>query len=112
MLIISSTFYSVFNTVIFLNLVIGCASSLLIGFFYFKPPDKRRVRVLVGVISIIFGCVMVIISLIGILTFNLYLEVLNSEGTPASVLNLNMIFIAFILVGLGFIVHGILKIIN
>ena len=107
-----STFHSVFNTVIFLNLVIGCASSLLIGFFYFKPPDKRRVRLLVGAVSIIFGCVMVIISLIGILTFNLYLEELNSEGTPASVLNLNIIFILFILVGLGFIVHGILKIRN
>ena len=95
-----------------LNLVIVCALSLLIGFFYFKPTEKRRVRVLVGVISIIFGCVMVIISLFGILSFNLYLEVLNSEETPASVLNLNMIFMAFILVGLGFIVHGILKIIN
>ncbi|NVM37438.1 MAG: hypothetical protein HWN81_17715 [Candidatus Lokiarchaeota archaeon] len=97
MLIISSTFYSVFNTIISLNLVIGCASSLLIGFFYFKPPEKRRVRLLVGVSSIIFGCVMVIISLFGILSFNSYLEVLNSEGVPASVFNLNIIFILFFL---------------
>ena len=112
MSIISSTFHSVFNTVIYLNLVIVNASSLLIGFFYFKPPEKRRIRLLVGVISIIFGCVMVIISLFGILSFNLYLEVLNSEGAPASVINLNIIFMAFILVGLGLIVHGIFKIIN
>jgi hypothetical protein len=110
--IYTMSFHSVFNTVIYLNLVIVCASSLLIGFFYFKPSEKRRVRLLVGVISIIFGCVMVIISLFGILSFNLYLEVLNSEGTPASVFNLNIIFMAFILVGLGLIVHGILKIIN
>jgi len=112
MSIISSTFHSVFNTVIYLNLVIVSASSLLIGFFYFKPPEKRRVRLLVGVTSIIFGCVMVIISLFGILSFNLYLEKLNSEGAPASVFNLNIIFMAFILVGLGLIVHGIFKIIN
>ena len=112
MVIISLTFHSVFNTVIFLNLVLVFASSIVIGFFYFKPPEKRRVRLLVGVISIILGCVMVIISLFGILSFNLYLEVLNSEETPASVLNLSIIFMAFILVGLGLIIHGILKIIN
>jgi hypothetical protein len=89
-----------------------CAFSVLSGFFYFKPPGKRRVRLFVGVVSIIFGCVMAISSVIGILSFNLYLEVLNSEGDPTSVFNLNIIFMVFILVGLGFIVHGILKILN
>jgi hypothetical protein len=89
-----------------------CALSVLIGFFYFKPPKKGGVRLFVEVVSIIFGCVMVISSVFGILSFSIYLEVLNSEEGIASVFNLNIIFMAFILVGVGFIVHGILKVIN
>ncbi len=61
-------------------------------------------------ISIIFGGVIVIFSLFGILSFNLYLERLESEGTFASVMNLNLIFVVFILVGVGLIIHGVFMI--
>ncbi len=107
MSIISSTLYPFFNTAIYLNLIIVGVSSLLISFFYFNPPEKRRIKLLVGMISIIFGCVIVIFSLFGILSFNVYLEGLESEGTPASVMDLNSIFVVFILVGVGLIIHGV-----
>jgi len=38
------------------------------------------------------------------------MEGLDSEGSPAMVLNLNVLFVVFILVGFGLIVHGVLKI--
>ncbi len=110
MTIISSTLYPFFYTAIYLNLIIVGVSSLLIGFFYFNPPKKRRIKLLVGMISIIFGGVIVISSLFGILSFNLYLEGLESEGTVASVMDLNSIFVVFILVGVGLIIHGVLMI--
>jgi len=110
MSIISSTLYPFFNTAIYLNLIIVGVSSLLIGFFYFYPPEKRRIKLLVGTISIIFGCVIVIFSLFGILSFNMYLEGLESEGTFASVMDLNSIFVVFILVGVGLIIHGVFMI--
>lgn len=110
MTIISSTLYPFFYTAIYLNLIIVGVSSLLIGFFYFNPPKKRRIKLLVGMISIIFGGVIVISSLFGILSFNLYLEGLESEGTVASVMDLNSIFVVFILVGVGLIIQGVLMI--
>ena len=110
MSIISSTLYPFFNTAIYLNLIIVGVSSLLIGFFYFNPPEKRRIKLLVGMISIIFGGVIVISSLFGILSFNLYLEGLDSEGPVASVMDLNSIFVVFILVGVGLIIRGVLMI--
>jgi hypothetical protein len=110
MTIISSTLYPFFNTAIYLNLIIVGVSSLLIGFFYFNPPKKRRIKLLVGMISIIFGGVIVISSLFGILSFNLYLEGLESEGIVASVMDLNSIFVVFILVGVGLIIQGVLMI--
>ena len=110
MSIISSTLYPFFNTAIYLNLIIVGVSSLLIGFFYFNPPEKKRIKLLVGMISIIFGCVIVIFSLFGILSFNMYLERLESEGTFASVMDLNSIFVVFILVGVGLIIHGVFMI--
>ena len=108
--IISSTLYPFFNTAIYLNLIIVSISSLLIGFFYFNPPEKRRTKLLVGMISIIFGGVIVIFSLFGILGFDLYLEGLESDGIPASMMPLNFIFVVFILVGVGLIIHGVLMI--
>ena len=110
MSIISSTVYPFFNTAIYLNLVIVGISSLLIGFLYFKPPEKKRIKLLVGMISIIFGSVIVISSLFGILSFSIYLEGLESEGSVASVMDLNSIFVVFILVGIGLIIHGVLTI--
>ncbi|MBY8992833.1 MAG: hypothetical protein KGD58_18970, partial [Candidatus Lokiarchaeota archaeon] len=110
MSIISSTVYPFFNTAIYLNLIIVGISSLLIGFLYFKPPEKKRIKLLVGMISIIFGSVIVISSLFGILSFNMYLEELESEGPFASVMNLNSIFVLFILVGIGLIIYGVLTI--
>ncbi|MBA7715708.1 hypothetical protein ES703_124762 [subsurface metagenome] len=110
MTIISSTLYPFFYTAIYLNLIIVGVSSLLIGFFYFNPPKKRRIKLLVGMISIIFGGVIVISSLFGILSFNLYLEGLESEGTVASVMDLNSIFVVFIFVGVGLIIQGVLMI--
>ena len=110
MSIISSTLYPFFNTAIYLNLIIVGVSSLLIGFFYFNPPEKRRTKLLVGIISIIFGAIIVISSLFGILSFNMYLEELESEGPFASVMNLNSIFVVFILVGVVLIIHGALTI--
>ena len=106
MSIVSSTLYPFFNTAIYLNLIIVGAASLLIGFFYFNPPEKRRIKLFVGMISIIFGSLIVIFSLFGILSFDLYLERLESEGTPASVMSLNLIFVVFIVVGVGLIIHG------
>jgi len=110
MSIISSTLYPFFNTAIYLNLIIVGVSSLLIGFFYFNPPEKRRIKLLAGMISIIFGGVIVISSLFGILSFTMYLDGLESEGIPASVMNLNLIFVVFILVGVGLIIHGVFMI--
>ena len=110
MSIISSTLCPFFNTAIYLNLIIVGVSSLLIGFFYFNPPEKRRIKLLVGMISIIFGCVIVIFSLFGILSFNMYLERLESEGTFASVMGLNSLFGVFIFVGVGLIIHGVFMI--
>jgi uncharacterized membrane protein HdeD (DUF308 family) len=83
---------------------------LLICFFRVKPPKNRRISLLVGAVSIIFGCVMVIISLFGMLSFSMYLTELDLEGSPAMVLNLHVLFVVFILVGFGLIVHGVLKI--
>ena len=110
MSIISSTLYPFFNTAIYLNLIIVGVSSLLIGFFYFNPPEKRRIKLLVGMISIIFGGVIVISSLFGILSFSMYLEGLESDGIPASMMPLNFIFVVFIVVGVGLIIHGVLMI--
>jgi len=110
MSITSSTLYPFFNTAIYLNLIIIGVASLLISFFYFNPPEKRRIKLLVGMISIIFGGVIVISSLFGILSFNLYLEGLESEGPVASVMNLNLIFVVFIFVGVGLIIHGVFMI--
>jgi uncharacterized membrane protein HdeD (DUF308 family) len=108
MSITSSTLSPFFNTAIYLNLIIVGVPSPLIGFFYFNPPEKRRTKLLVGIISIIFGAIIVISSLFGILSFNMYLEQLESEGLFASVMNLNSIFVVFILVGVGLIIHGAL----
>ena len=110
MSIISSILYPFFNTAIYLNLIIVGVSSLLIGFFYFNPPEKKRIKLLVGMISIIFGSIIVISSLFGILSFNIYLEGLESEGSVASVMDLNSIFVIFILVGVGLIIHGVFMI--
>ena len=110
MSITSSTLSPFFNTAIYLNLIIVAVSSLLIGFLYFNPPEKRRIKLLVGIISIIFGAIIVISSLFGILSFNMYLEELESEGPFASVMDLNSIFVVFILVGVGLIIHGVLTI--
>jgi len=110
MSIISSTLYPFFNTAMYINLIIVSVSSLLIGFFYFNPPEKRSIKLLVGMISIIFGGVIVIFSLFGILSFNIYLKGLESEGTFASVMDLNSIFVVFILVGIGLIIHGIFNV--
>jgi len=95
---------------IYLNLIIVGVSSLLIGFFYFNPPEKRRIKLLVGMISVILGTIIVISSLFGILSFSLYLKGFESEGSVASVMDLNSIFVAFILVGVGLIIHGVLMI--
>ncbi len=105
--IISSTLYPFFNTAFHLNLLIIGASSLLIGFFYFNPPEKGSNKLLVGMILIIFGGVIVIFSLFGILSFNMYVKGLESEGTSASMMDLNSIFVLFILVGIGLIIHGV-----
>ncbi|NVM35703.1 MAG: hypothetical protein HWN81_08910 [Candidatus Lokiarchaeota archaeon] len=110
MLIISSTLYPFFNMAIYLNLIIVGVSSLLIGYFYFNPPEKTRVKLLIGMISITFGVIIVIFSLFGILSFNMYLERLESEGVFASVMDLNSIFVVFILVGVGLIIHGVFMI--
>ena len=110
MSIISSTLAPFFNAAKYLNLIIVGISSLLIGFLYFKPPEKKRIKLLVGMISIIFGAIIVISSLFGILSFNMYLEELESEGPFASVMNLNSIFVLFILVGIGLIIYGVLTI--
>jgi len=110
MYITSSTLYPFFNTAIYLNIIIVGVPSPLISFFYFNPPEKRRTELLVGIISIIFGAIIVISSLFGILSFNMYLEELESEGPFASVMNLNSIFVVFILVGVVLIIHGALTI--
>ena len=110
MSITSSTIYPFFNTAIYLNLIIVGISSLLISFFYFKPPEKKRIKLLVGMISIIFGVVIVISSLFGILSFSIYVEGLESEGSVASMMDMNSIFVVFILVGIGLIIHGVLTI--
>ena len=110
MSIISSTLYPFFYTAINLNLIIVGVASLLIGFFYFNPPEKNRIKLLVGMISVIFGTVIVIFSLFGIFSFTMYLVELESEETIASVMDLNSIFVVFILVGIGLIIHGALTI--
>jgi uncharacterized membrane protein HdeD (DUF308 family) len=102
--------YPFFNVAIYLNLILLSAWLLLICFFRVKPPKNRRISLLVGAVSIIFGCVMVIISLFGMLSFSMYLTELDLEGSPAMVLNLHVLFVVFILVGFGLIVHGVLKI--
>jgi hypothetical protein len=110
MSIISSTLYPFFYTAINLNLIIVGVVLLLTGYFYFNPPEKRLIKLLVGMISIIFGSVIVIFSLFGILSFSLYLVGFESEGYGASVMDLNSIFVVFILVGIGLIIHGVLMI--
>jgi len=110
MSIISSTLYPFFYTAINLNLIIVGVASLLIGFFYFNPPEKNRIKLLVGMISVIFGTVIVIFSLFGIFSFTMYLVELESEETIASVMDLNSIFVVFILVGVGLIIQGVLMI--
>ncbi|KKN18547.1 hypothetical protein LCGC14_0954720 [marine sediment metagenome] len=106
MSIISPTLYPFYTTAINLNLIIVGVSSLHISFFYFNPPERRRIKLLVGMISIIFGGLIVIFSLFGILSFEMYLEGLESEGPIASMMNLNLIFVVFILGGVGLIIHG------
>ncbi len=108
--IISSTYYPFFNTAIFLNIIITGISSLLFGFFYLNPPEKIHIELLVGMISIIAGGVIVIFSVFGILSFSTYLVGLDSEGVSASVMDLNLIFMLFILVGIGLIINGVFKI--
>ncbi len=110
MSIISSTYYPFFDTVIYLNIIIVGVSSLLIGFFYFNPPEKKRIKLLIGMISIIFGSVMVIFSVLGILSFSLYVVGYDSDGGVASMMDLNSIFVVFIFVGVGLIINGVIKI--
>ncbi len=106
----SSTYYPFFSTAIYLNIIIVGIASLLIGFFYFNPPEKRRIKLLVGMISIIFGSVIVIFSVLGILSFSLYVVGYDSGGSSASMMDLNSIFVVFILVGVGLIIKGAIKI--
>ncbi|MHA2276641.1 MAG: SBBP repeat-containing protein, partial [Candidatus Kariarchaeaceae archaeon] len=110
MSIISSTLSPFFSVAIYLNLIIIGVSLLLNGFFYFNPPEKRRIKLIDGMISIIFGGVIVIFSLFGILSFNMYVEGLDSEGPALSLMDLNSIFVIFILLGVGLIIHGANKI--
>ncbi len=110
MSIISTTYYPFFGTAIYLNIIIVGVSSLLIGFFYFNPPEKRRLKLLIGMISIIFGSVMVIFSVLGILSFSLYVVGYDSDGGVASMMDLNSIFVVFIFVGVGLIINGAIKI--
>ena len=105
-----SSLYPFFNTALYFNIILVSVSSLIIGFFYFNPPKKRVIRLLVGLVSVILGLVIVIISVLGILSFSIYVVGLDSEGTPASVMDLNSIFVLFIFVGVCFILHGVLKI--
>jgi len=107
--IISSTYYPFFNTAIFLNIIITGISSLLLGFYYLNPPEKINIELLVGMISIIAGGVIVIFSVFGILSFSTYSVGLDSEGVSASVMDLNLIFMMFILVGIGLIINGVFK---
>jgi hypothetical protein len=108
--IISSSLNPFFYTAINLNLLIVGVALLLTGYFYFNPPEKKRIKLLVGMISVIFGTVIVIFSLFGILSFTMYLVELESEETVASVMDLNSIFVVFILAGVGLIIHGALTI--
>ena len=84
--IMSPTLYPFFSTAINLNLIIVGIASLLVGFFYFNPPEKRRIKLLVGMISIIVGGVIVIISVFGILSFSLYVVGYESDGVVASII--------------------------
>jgi len=68
------------------------------------------IKLLVGIISIIFGCIMVIFSLFGIISFTMYVGGFESEGPAASMMDLNSIFVVFILVGIGLIINGVIKI--
>jgi len=107
---LSSALYPFFSTAFFLGILAVGTSSLFIGYFHYNPPKKRRTKLLIGIISIIFGNIIVIFSIFGILSFNMYLKDLESEGVFASVMDMNSIFVVFILVGLGLIIHGVRKI--
>jgi hypothetical protein len=104
----SKSIYPFFSTAIYVDSVIILISLLLIIFFYFYPLKKRDYVVFFGFTFIILGELIIIFSLFGIVSFHLYYENLESESSiPFSVFKLDFIFVPFIVIGIGLIIHGI-----
>lgn len=69
-----------FATALYLDLIIVCIVSLIIGYFIIKPFKKERTKLLMGMISIIIGVIIITISLLGILSFYTYIGGMNEGG--------------------------------
>jgi len=69
-----------FATALYLNLIIVGIASLITCYFFINPIKKERTKLLMGIISIILGGVIIIISFLGILNFYIYVGGMNGEG--------------------------------
>jgi len=68
----SPTVTPFFSTALYLNLIIVGIAALIVYYFIIKPIKKERTKLYLGMISIIFGGVIIILSLLGIISFYLY----------------------------------------
>ena len=62
-----------FITVFYVDLIIVGIALLIFYFFFIKIFPNERSKLLMGIVSIILGGIIIIVSFLGILNFNIYL---------------------------------------
>ena len=80
MFLTSHTLTPFFAIAIYLDLIIGWLATLAVGYFKIKANKKERTKLLMGFISIIIGGAIIIISLLGILSFYIYAGGISGGG--------------------------------
>jgi len=62
-----------FFIAIILDLIIGCIGALAVGYFLIKTIKKEKTKLLMGMILIIIGGLIILISVLGLFSFYIYI---------------------------------------
>ncbi len=104
-MIISFSFRNINSYTIFLDFLISGIASILIGIFILKPRKTAQGKRRLGIISNIFGVVILILPIIGIIS-----TIIETKGHPVifgDLLTFTPFFTLFLIFGTVLIVHGV-----
>ncbi|MFX1455884.1 MAG: hypothetical protein ACFFDB_10975 [Promethearchaeota archaeon] len=80
LLLISTTSIPFFGWAIYIDVFIVGIVTLIICYFIVKPIKKEKTKLLMGIISIIIGGVIIVLSILGIVSFSIYLGGMDGGG--------------------------------